>query len=321
MQIRDHDSHPEHPPTSAYARSGEPAARALAGLGYDGVQDAFGPWWSAEVGARAQETSPVDWFPRMAATPDEERALAARGFAEVAGLWVPSREIADSWARVVAQEPRLDLSSYVVESVRGPRPGGCDWKIFVEIYCDDYHVEPFHPGLASLADCDRLRWIWDEQAQAQVVGFSSSAGSGSPAYEKFVELSRAARSDRSVGAAWGLLYPSTMVEWLAGGVAVSTLEPTAPGACVNRVAFAYPRELLARCSEFPGAHQAAYWETAREDDDIARRIQAGRDALAAAGRDERGPAHPELEAGVVEFHRWMARAPWRAKPAAPPVEP
>ena len=313
MNETSHDSHPEHPPTKAYARTLSLDPRSRLGSGYDGAQQAFGPWQNlAEAGGGVNSGSSKggDRFPKISQSESEAQAARDDGFEQVAGLWLPEHAVAQSWARLVAQVPRLDLSHNRVVQHRVERPAGCDWKIFVEIYCDDYHVEPAHPGLASLADCGQLRWIWDEHAQAQIVGSSSAGGSGSPAHQAFVEHAQEALGPKALGAVWALIYPATMVEWLAGGVALSTLVPTASGACVNRVEFIYPASLLARYPGFAAAHQLAYWETAREDDKIAQRIQAGRDALAAAGRDERGPAHPHLEAGVVEFHRWLARAPW-----------
>src|SRR5690606_40258800 len=35
----------------------------------------------------------------------------------------------------------------------------CDynWKTFIEVYLEDYHVEPFHPGLGNFVTCDDLR--------------------------------------------------------------------------------------------------------------------------------------------------------------------
>jgi choline monooxygenase len=36
----------------------------------------------------------------------------------------------------------------------------CDynWKTFIEVYLEDYHVGPFHPGWAAFVTCDDLRW-------------------------------------------------------------------------------------------------------------------------------------------------------------------
>jgi len=44
----------------------------------------------------------------------------------------------------------LDFSGYMFDHVEIHE---CDynWKTFIEVYLEDYHVEPFHPGLAALS--------------------------------------------------------------------------------------------------------------------------------------------------------------------------
>jgi choline monooxygenase len=199
------------------------------------------------------------------------------------------------------------LDGFRVESEH-VRKAGCDWKIFLEIYFDDYHVEPFHPGLSSMADCGALEWIWAPRAQAQIVGASAMRGGGSSSYKKFFEASANAFGPSPVAAVWAAVYPSSMVEWLGGCLALSCVEPAGAGECVNKVVFAYPEGVAEKWPDLVAAHQAAYWETACEDDAIASRIQAGRECLSRRGDHEAGPAHPHLEAGIVKFHEWLSLA-------------
>jgi phenylpropionate dioxygenase-like ring-hydroxylating dioxygenase large terminal subunit len=114
-----------------------------------------------------------------------------------------------------------------------------------------------------------------------------------------------------VAAVWAACYPGIMVEWLSGALAISRVRPTGPGRSVNEVDFLYPTGLAESNPEWIKAHQDAYWETAMEDDRIAEAIQAGRNALAISGRDESGPAHPHLEAGIIRFHDWLESKAWR----------
>ena len=232
------------------------------------------------------------------------------------GLSLSNLGAKKSWEALVAKAPVLDLSQYQMES-SSERLTGCDWKIFMEIYFDDYHVEPFHSGLSSWADCGKLTWLFEPCAQVQLVGESALSGGKSQAYEKLASLARQLGAPASgFAAAWAAVYPGTMVEWLAGGLAISSVSPMGPGQSINRVVFAYPKEWVEKCPEFVKAHQQAYWETAKEDDEIAQRMQAGKNALAARGCDERGPAHPHLEAGIVEFHNWLAKNPWDRQASA-----
>ncbi len=48
----------------------------------------------------------------------------------------------------------------------------CDynWKTFIEVYLEDYHVGPFHPGLGNFVTCDDLRWEFGPRHSVQTVG-------------------------------------------------------------------------------------------------------------------------------------------------------
>jgi len=56
--------------------------------------------------------------------------------------------------------------------------------------------------------------------------------------------------------------------------------------------------------EFVQAEQAAYMETAKEDDEIAERMDAGRKALYGRGRNEVGPYQSPMEDGMQHFHEF-----------------
>lgn len=61
-----------------------------------------------------------------------------------------------------------------------------NWKTFIEVYLEDYHVAPFHPGLSGFVTCDDLAWQFGEHYSVQTVGvFNQLAKPGSPAYQKW----------------------------------------------------------------------------------------------------------------------------------------
>lgn len=64
----------------------------------------------------------------------------------------------------------LDFSGYVLDRVE-LHECNYNWKTFIEVYLEDYHVGPFHPGLGSFVTCDDLRWQFGEQFSVQTVGF------------------------------------------------------------------------------------------------------------------------------------------------------
>jgi phenylpropionate dioxygenase-like ring-hydroxylating dioxygenase large terminal subunit len=204
----------------------------------------------------------------------------------------------------------LNFDGYVLDHVQAHE---CDynWKTFIEVYLEDYHVGPFHPGLGQFVTCDELRWEFGKHHSVQTVGTKNElARPGTPAYRKWHDAVLKYRNGEPPkhGAIWLTYYPTVMVEWYPHVLVVSTLYPKGPQKTLNIVEFYYPEEIAAFEREFVEAEQAAYWETCAEDDEIALRMDAGRRALMERGDDEVGPYQSPMEDGMQQFHEWYRKA-------------
>jgi choline monooxygenase len=218
------------------------------------------------------------------------------------------RDIAADLARL-GPRAELDFSGYVLDKVHVHQ---CDynWKTFIEVYLEDYHVGPFHPGLGNFVTCEDLRWEFKPNYSVQTVGVANRLGkAGSDVYQRWQKALLDYRSGEppAYGAIWLTYYPHIMVEWYPHVLTVSTLYPKSPQKTLNVVEFYYPEEIAAFEPEFMQAQQAAYWETCEEDDEIAMRMDAGRRALMERGDDEAGPYQSPMEDGMQQFHEWYRR--------------
>jgi choline monooxygenase len=118
------------------------------------------------------------------------------------------------------------------------------------------------------------------------------------------------------GAIWLTIYPNVMVEWYPEVLVVSTLWPESPQRTRNIVEFYYPEEICHFEADFVEAHQAAYMETAYEDDEIAERMDQGRRFLNSQGTDDYGPVHDPMELGLDYFYQYsdrLVRGGWQDK--------
>ena len=203
----------------------------------------------------------------------------------------------------------FDFSGHVLERVQVEKYS-CNWKTFIEVYLEDYHVEPYHPGLGNFVNTAELRWEFGEWYNVQTVGVSHGLGRpGTSVYAKWQEqlLHQMAGEAPRQGAIWMLYYPNVMLEWYPHVLIISTLHPAGTEQCVNVVEFYYPEEIALFEREFIDAEQAAYHETAVEDDEICRQMSEGRRALYVQGMSETGPYQSPLEDGMVHFHRFLRR--------------
>ncbi len=218
----------------------------------------------------------------------------------------------------VGPRAMLDFTGHVLDRVHVHE---CDynWKTFIEVYLEDYHVGPFHPGLGRFVSCDDLRWEFSAQHSVQTVGIHKMLKeSGSPAYQRWQQAVLRLNNGQppTLGAIWLTYYPNIMVEWYPHVLVVSTLYAHGPQKTTNVVEFYYPEEIAAFERDLIDAEQAAYLETCAEDDEIALRMDAGRRALQQRGDDEAGPYQSPMEDGMRHFHEWyrrvmgMGRSPW-----------
>lgn len=216
----------------------------------------------------------------------------------------PRSDMAELFSR-----PEFGFADYVLDHVE-IHQCNYNWKTFIEVYLEDYHVAPFHPGLGGFVTCDDLRWEFSDWYSAQHVGINQAFHQpGSDVYKKWHErlLEYRGGQEPDFGAIWVTYFPGHMIEVYPHVLVLSTLHPISPQETVNVVEFYYPEEIAAFEREFVEAQQAAYMETAIEDDEIAERMDAGRRALMQRGVSEAGPYQSPMEDGMQHFHEWYRR--------------
>ncbi|MBC7710380.1 MAG: aromatic ring-hydroxylating dioxygenase subunit alpha [Rhizobacter sp.] len=217
-----------------------------------------------------------------------------------------SNPVVDLAALSTQTRKSLDFSGYVFDrSV--VHECNYNWKTFVEVYLEDYHVGPFHPGLGQFVTCDDLAWEWGKEFSVQTVGLSRGFDQpGSATYKRWHDAVTQFRQGVPPphGAIWLTYYPNVTVEWYPHTLVVSSLWPQSVDKTINVVEFYYAEEVALFEREFIEAQQAAYMETCVEDDEIALRMDAGRKALVEQDRIEVGPYQSPMEDGMQHFHEW-----------------
>jgi len=223
-------------------------------------------------------------------------------------LFAGPRDIADELSTMRAAH-LFDFEGYVLDHVE-VTDYPVNWKTFIEVYLEDYHVVPFHPGLSGFVDCERLQWEFGANFSVQTVGVRLDLQQpGSAVYRRWHEQVMRSFEGRTppYGAVWLTVYPNLMVEWYPHVLVVSHIQPDGPLACRNVVEFYYPEAIAAFEREFIEAERAAYRETALEDEEICVRMDRGRRALHRRGVSQFGPYQSPYEDGMVHFHEYLRR--------------
>ena len=131
----------------------------------------------------------------------------------------------------------IDFAGYVLNRI-DLHECNYNWKTFLEVYLEDYHVEPFHPGLGQFVTCDDLRWEFAPWASVQFVGVNNGlARAGTRTYERWHKavLDYYRGQSPKHGAVWLTYYPNIMVEWYPHVLVISTLIPKAVDKTLNVV--------------------------------------------------------------------------------------
>ena len=221
-------------------------------------------------------------------------------------LFAGGRDVAADLSRMGAAAD-LDFSGYMLDHVE-VHECAYNWKTFIEVYLEDYHVEPFHPGLGRFVECADLRWEFGDWWSVQTVGVHRGLGKpGSAIYQRWHDQVLRYRGGEppNHGAIWLTYYPNVMVEWYPHVLVISHLVPRGPAHTTNIVEFYYPEDIVLFEREFVEAERAAYMETCVEDDEIAERMDAGRRVLHERGESQVGPYQSPMEDGMQHFHEFL----------------
>jgi len=250
------------------------------------------------------------------------KLLGAPDFDQTPQCSLPSTRLANWQGLLFAgpRDPSLDLadfpltadydwSGYVFDRVIVDE---CpfNWKEFLEIFVELYHVEAAHPGLKKWVDAGNYEWGFGDRWSYQILGVNDQLRVQTSAnYEKYRDAILRHSSGRlpKYGTVWSILYPNVMIEWYPYALVVSTLIPRGPDRTTNVVEFYYPEEIRAFEPQIVEAHQASYAESAAEDAQLCTRLHQGRRALWLAGEDDVGPYHSPHEDGMIHLHDWIRR--------------
>lgn len=207
----------------------------------------------------------------------------------------------DNWAE-------MDTSNYVLERV-DEEEHDLNWKVFLEVYLEDYHISAVHPGFRVFVDAADIRNAFQvtggdrfffEQVQVRWP-LPPAATPKFAAYQK-VLMDVLAGQRPPYAAIWMCLFPGQLIEWYPFAVVATTYTPLSPTRTRLRSEYFFDRQIAETRRDYVEAGLAVLDEVTGEDQMAAEIVQRGRNALYATGENLQGPYQMPMEQGLRRFH-------------------
>jgi phenylpropionate dioxygenase-like ring-hydroxylating dioxygenase large terminal subunit len=247
--------------------------------------------------------------------------LAAPHFAENPRLDLERTELRE-WNGMLFAGPRdvrhelaplagwteLSTANYVLERI-DEEEHDLNWKAYLEIYLEDYHISACHPGFRAMVDPSDLRGalqsVGGERFYCEQVNVRwPLPPAGSPLFAEFQSILMDVLAGRRppFAAIWASLFNGQLIEWYPFTMVVTTYTPLSPTRTRLRSEYYFDPEIAATRRDYVECGLAVLDEVTGEDQTAAQRLQDGRRALFERGENAQGPYQLPMEQGLRRFH-------------------
>jgi phenylpropionate dioxygenase-like ring-hydroxylating dioxygenase large terminal subunit len=249
------------------------------------------------------------------------RQLAAPHFDEKPCLDLERTELRD-WNGLLFAGPRdvrrelrpldgwteLSVIDYVLERI-DEEEHDLNWKVFLEVYLEDYHIGVVHPGFRALVEPNDLRaalhTVGGERFFCEQVNLRwPLPPAGTPNFAEFQKILTDVLKGRRppFAAIWLCLFSGQLVEWYPYTVVVTTYQPLSPTRTRLRSEFYFDRQIAETRRDYVEIGLAVLDEVTGEDHAAAVTLHNGRRALYERGENRQGPYQLPMEQGLKRFH-------------------
>jgi phenylpropionate dioxygenase-like ring-hydroxylating dioxygenase large terminal subunit len=202
----------------------------------------------------------------------------------------------------------LSATEYVLERV-DEEEHDLNWKVFLEVYLEDYHIGVVHPGFRAFVDPADIRGalqsfggerFFCEQVHVRWP-LPPAATPKFAAYQK-VLLDVLAGRRPPFAAIWLCLFPGQLIEWYPFTMVVTTYTPLSPTRTRLRSEYYIDREIAETRRDYVETGLAVLDEVTGEDHGAAVALHTGRAAMHRRGENAQGPYQLPMEQGLKRFH-------------------
>lgn len=204
----------------------------------------------------------------------------------------------------------LDANGYVLDRVEYEEHP-INWKSFMEVFLEDYHVFAIHPGLRTFVDPETLKapkTLGGSRFYSEVVNPRWPLGNpGSHHFDEYQQLLVDVYEGQTppYGAVWLALFPSTLIEFYPHAHIVTNYDPLGPERTRLTSQYYFRQSIREERPDFVAASHAIFAEVTAEDHEASVRLHEGRRALWQQGVERQGPFQEPMEQGLRTFHQFL----------------
>jgi phenylpropionate dioxygenase-like ring-hydroxylating dioxygenase large terminal subunit len=214
----------------------------------------------------------------------------------------------DEWPELEGERDYvLDRTEYEEHDV--------NWKGFMEVFLEDYHVGAVHPGFRTFVNPDDIRSpsqvVFGERFFMEKVTARWPFGAaGSAIFDEYQRLLLDVEGGKSpaFGAIWLTYFPNTLIEWYPHANIITTYDPLSPTRTRLCSQYYFRRSVHELRPDFVAASHAMFAEVTAEDHDVTVRLHDGRKALYQQGVEYQGPYQEPMEQGLRHYHQFLRAA-------------
>lgn len=216
------------------------------------------------------------------------------------------RELAalDGWTEMAGTD-------YVLDRV-DDEEHDLNWKTFLDVYLEDYHIGVVHPGFRAFMNPEELRGAFQvaegERFHCEQVNVRWPLNlAGSPNFVEFQKILFDVMQGRRppFAAIWLCLFSGQLIEWYPYTFVVTTYSPISPTRTRLRSEYFVERDIATTRRDFVESSYAVLDEVTAEDHHAAEMFMHGRKALYERGVNAQGPFQLPMENGLRRFHRCL----------------
>ncbi len=254
------------------------------------------------------------------------RQVAAPHFAENPCLDLERTELTE-WNGLLFAGPRdmhyevaplaswteLDTSAYVLERV-DEEEHDLNWKVFLDVYLEDYHISAVHPGFRAFVEPTDLRGalqtVGGERIFCEQVNVRwPLPPAATPVFAEFQKVLMDVLAGRRppFAAIWMCLFSGQLIEWYPYTVVVTTYTPLSTTRTRLRSEYYFDREIAETRRDYVETGLAVLDEVTSEDHAAAVKLHSGRRCALRPRRESAGPLSDADGAGPAAVSRLFAR--------------